>query len=380
MKILHCCLSCFYVDDFNYQENLLTRQNKIDGHKVKIIASTETFVNSKLDYIAPSQYVNKDGIEVTRLPYRKYIPHVLAKKIRSYPGVYRRVEEFAPDVILFHGMPAFELLTLVDYKRKNPGVKLYVDSHEDSHNSATNFLSKQLLHKIFYRTIIQRALPYIDKVLCFTYESFDFLRNIYGIPDRLMEYFPLGGTVLEENVRLEKRERIRNELQLKESDILIVHSGKMDKLKRTEELLEAFLKVKHDHLRLILIGSLPEGVKENVTRMIESDFRASYHGWKSGEELIDYLCASDLYLQPGTQSATMQNALCSGSSAAVFPYPSHKYLLNDTVFYIETVQDMIQVLESIANNPQILESKRAQTKEIACKVLDYKVLAARLYR
>ena len=71
MKIVHCCLSCFYIDNYNYQENALPRQNKLDGHDVSIIASTETFINNtNLGYVQPSQYVNEDGIPVRRIPYR----------------------------------------------------------------------------------------------------------------------------------------------------------------------------------------------------------------------------------------------------------------------------------------------------------------------
>ena len=46
MKILHLCLANFYVDEFNYQENILPRINKLDGHEVYILASTETFINN----------------------------------------------------------------------------------------------------------------------------------------------------------------------------------------------------------------------------------------------------------------------------------------------------------------------------------------------
>jgi Glycosyltransferase len=380
MRILHCCLSCFYIDDFTYQENLLTQQNAKDGHEVKIIASTETFINSELGYVKPSKYMTKEGIEVTRIPYRKIFPHLIAKKIRSYPNVYKMIEQFSPDVILFHGVPAYELLTAVKYKKRNPKVKLYVDSHEDFHNSGTNFISKQFLHKTFYRAIVQKTFPYIDKIFCINYESIDFLKQMYGIPESLLEFYPLGGNVVEESVRDAKRKQIREELKLNPDDILIVHSGKMDKRKRTEDLLEAFTEVTNEKLKLVLIGSMPNDVKENSMRLVSSDHRIRYLGWKSGEQLIDYLYACDLYLQPGTQSATMQNALCCGSAAALYPYPSHKYLLGDSVFYVESTQDMRKLFEEITDKPYLIENKRAKASKIAKEVLDYKVLASRLYK
>lgn len=39
MKILHLCLACFYIDGYTYQENILPRINREDGHDVRILAS-----------------------------------------------------------------------------------------------------------------------------------------------------------------------------------------------------------------------------------------------------------------------------------------------------------------------------------------------------
>ena len=149
MRILHCCLSCFYIDGYNYQENMLPRQNKRDGHEVEIIASTETYIDNKtLGYVRSRTYFNEDGIKVIRVAYSKFLPLFLMKKIRSYSGVYSLLEEFKPDVILHHGVASREIKTIIKYKKNYPGVKIFIDSHEDYNNSATNFLSKNILHKI----------------------------------------------------------------------------------------------------------------------------------------------------------------------------------------------------------------------------------------
>jgi hypothetical protein len=50
MKIVHMCLSCFYIDGYFYQENEIIRQNVDDGHDVVVIASTESYdVSLRLD-------------------------------------------------------------------------------------------------------------------------------------------------------------------------------------------------------------------------------------------------------------------------------------------------------------------------------------------
>ena len=63
MKILHCCLAAFYIDDYGYQENILPKIHKKQGHQVEILASTETYLNnSELGYIKPKSYRTKDNI------------------------------------------------------------------------------------------------------------------------------------------------------------------------------------------------------------------------------------------------------------------------------------------------------------------------------
>lgn len=105
MKILHLCLSNYYIDGYGYQENYLPYFNKEDGHQVKIIASTETFIdNNHLGYLEPAVYQTEGGISIERLAYKKYLPHKIMTKIRSYQNLYERMEDFKPDVILCHGM------------------------------------------------------------------------------------------------------------------------------------------------------------------------------------------------------------------------------------------------------------------------------------
>lgn len=373
-------LSSFYIDNYNYQENVLPRQNKLDGHDVLIIASTLTFIdNVHQGYLQPGSYINEDGIPVIRLHFRKIVNNTISSKLRIYPKVYHHLEGFSPDVIFCHGIMMYELKTLINYKTNNPKVRLYFDSHGDFNNSASGFFSRNILHRVYYKWIIKRALPSIKKILCVSYESIIFLERMYKIPRNVLVLYPLGGEVLDDDLRNSKRRNLRKTLKLSKTDILLIHCGKMEKRKRTEDLIKAFYKVKGNNLRLILIGSMDEEIELSVKEYLDDDARIDYVGWKNINELVDYLCAGDLYVQPGSQSATMQNALCYGCAAALYPHKSHKYLLGDRVFYIDTVKDMIQLFEEISLNRNILEEKRKMSFEFAKATLDYKKLAALLY-
>ena len=63
MKIVHLCLSNFYIDNFGYQENILPKYNKDDGHEVTIIASRFTYQKGKPGLADVGEYINADGIK-----------------------------------------------------------------------------------------------------------------------------------------------------------------------------------------------------------------------------------------------------------------------------------------------------------------------------
>ncbi|MEG1584294.1 MAG: hypothetical protein RR361_04515, partial [Anaerovorax sp.] len=274
MRILHCCLSCFYIDEYNYQENILPRQNMLDGHVVMILASTEIYSNNKsLGYIDSRAYYNENSIKVIRIPYRFFPIKFISHKIRSYVGAIKVIETFAPDVILFHGTCGYELISVAKYKQAHPNVKLFVDSHEDKNNSGRSFVSKNILHKMFYKHILNQALPCIDKIFYVTYESATFLKEMYGIPESMLEYYPLGGTVVEGRERENKRNCIRNQHKIGSSDILLVHSGKMSKEKKTGDLVRAIHETQANNLRLLILGSMTDDVAKDVMPVVEVDSR-----------------------------------------------------------------------------------------------------------
>ncbi|MDK2946243.1 MAG: 1,2-diacylglycerol 3-alpha-glucosyltransferase [Geotoga sp.] len=380
MKILHCNLSNFYIDGFNYQENILPKIHFKNGHDVKIVASTETYIDGKLDYVKPSKYFTDEGIEVIRLPYRKYLPHFLMKKIRHYKGLKEILHDFRPDVIMFHGAQAFELFTVCKYKKNNPHVKLYVDNHSYDDNSGKNFFSKYILHRIFYKNILKMNLKYIDKILCVTLEAKDFLLKNYKIPEDKLEFYPLGGIVIDEKTKYQYRKEIRKELNLSDEHIVMCHSGKLNKKKRTYELIKNFSRVKDERFRLIIIGIFHEDVKEKVYPLIEKDSRIIYLGWKKSEDLIKYIAASDLYVQPGTQSVTMQNALCAGTPVLFYNYKSHRIFMKGNAFMINDYDDMEKIFRIISKNPDILKDMSKKAYKIAKEMLDYEKLARRILK
>jgi glycosyltransferase involved in cell wall biosynthesis len=380
MNIVHICLASSFTENMSYQDNLLSNQNALDGHNVTVISNTCKYVDGKASYAAPEDSFIDNGVRLIRLEYDMVLTSFISSKVRKVKALFTLLEELKPDIILFHGVSGWELLNVTKYKQKHPKMKLYADSHSDINNSATNFISYWFLYKVFYQIIFKKSLRYIDKVFYLSYECKDFLKTMYGVSENKMEFYPLGGIIFSDNERMEKRKRIRNELRLSDNDIMIVHSGKMDSLKRTVDILKAFSQVESDKMRLMLIGSMTDDVRLETEPLIEEDSRISFIGWKTADELMDYLCAADVYVQPGGQSATMQNAICCGCAMILYPHKSHEPYLQGNGYYVKTVEDMRKVFQEIADEPSVLKMMSEKSMKIARELLDYKKLAARLYK
>jgi glycosyltransferase involved in cell wall biosynthesis len=378
MKIVHLCLSCFYIDNYRYQENELVREHVAAGHEVLVVASTETYVdNLSLGYISPGRYPGSDGAEVIRLPYSGPFPFFLKKKLRMHPGVDEILSGFEPNVIVFHGLCGWELLSAARYKRSHPQVRLYVDSHEDANNSATGFLSR-LLHRYYYRPIIRRSLPWMDKVLCISLETMDFCKNLYGITPEMLEFFPLGGYIADEEAYQQYRSERRQEYGLDEAHTVFLQSGKFDAKKKLTDSLRAFSAIKSEHFVFLIVGRVHESIEAEVKELASLDPRVRFLGWRSADELYQLLCAADVYVQPGSQSATMQMSLCARCPVVVADVPSHQPFVQGNGWKVASYQDQVSVFEQIERNPALLQGMSIRSWEIASELLDYRRMAKRL--
>lgn len=354
----------------------MVRQHVMAGHDVQVIASTEVFDGKGgLTYTASADYIGSDGARVLRIPYAGWLPHKIMRKLRIHTGVYDLISEFAPNAILFHGATGNEIVTVARYARDNPDVLFYVDSHEDFHNSAKTFVSKRILHGLFYRHRLRAALPNIRKILCVNIDAMDYLKELHSVTEDKLEFYPLGGFVLPEDEIARNRVALRAEKGINADAFVFLQSGKMTPAKHLALSLRTFADLPGENLRFWITGLLAESVREEVEALIAADSRVSFLGWQSPEDLNRILCAVDAYVQPGTQSATMQNALCCGCPVILNQYRGHDPYRAAGAVVVERDKFPGAMADALTWDSA---EKRTQALEFARCHLDYKRLADRI--
>ncbi|MBU3194439.1 glycosyltransferase [Clostridium algidicarnis] len=381
MRILHIIPGDNFTEGMTYQDNYLASINASDGNDVMILSSCRTWENSEIIYTNTCDKKMNDGVRLVRKQYKKVINNYLTEKLRILEDAYQIISSFKPDVIRVLNPHNFTLPIVVKYKKNHPHVRLYVDSHQHYFNSGIGFISYWIFHKLLVGTMLKKSIKHIDKILYSEEGVKTYLKEMYSVPEPKLELYPMGGLIYEGERRASIRITKRAELGIMETDILMIHSGKLEEPKKTKNILEALKECKYENLKLVIIGSIPDSMRSVLEPLIKSDKRVTYLGWKSGDELVEYLCASDIYLQPGSASVTVKQALCCGNAVVVAQdIEGYDIFMDGTGFYATTKEELLEIFNKFCDNRSDLIKMGENSLTIAKELFDYEKLAKRLYK
>ena len=314
MKILHCCLAAFYIDNYSYQENILPKIHKLQGHEVKILASTETYIhNKKLGYLDKGKYINENDIEVTRISYTNWLPLKLGAKIRKYVGVYNHLEEFKPDIIFLHDTQFASTREIATYCKKHKSVKVFADCHTDYINSAKNWVSKNILHKIIYKHYTHIIEPFVSKFYGTLPLRNEFLENVYKVPLSKIELLEFGAddTLYKLSDKAIVRKTLCQKHGIDQDNFILVTGGKIDERKKIHILLKAFCESDLVGVKLIVFGEPNEEMKPIIEKYY-NEKNIIFLGWLSDVEIYNLLLSADLAIYPGTHSVLWEQSVGVG--------------------------------------------------------------------
>lgn len=309
MKVVHLCLSCFYIDNYSYQENILPKYHVKMGNEVTVIASLVSFdKNGKSCLLESASEHEENGYKVIRLEYKK--PSKICKILRKYSGFYKILETENPDIIFSHGISMGDNSTLLRYLKKHPNVKLYADNHADYINSATNWLSRNILHPIIWRYYAKKIEPYLIKCFGVTPMRCRFLNEMYHINEHIIDFLPMG--VDDESIpenRNEIRNMFRQKYNINNDDILIFTGGKIDKRKNTHILIDAIKRLNNPSVHLVICGVLSSEMD-----YLKNEFNDNIHyvGWCDSGQVMNNMLASDVACFPGTHSTLWEQSVGVG--------------------------------------------------------------------
>lgn len=356
MKITHVALNGPVTDNWTYQDNLLPKYHKKVGYKVSMITSKFIYnSNGEITTDERDYYVNENGIKTIRLKTKGSMPFKF--KFKSYYNLYSSLMEERPDIIFVHGIQFVDIKTIVRYLKGHPNIQVYVDNHADYSNSATNWFSENILHKLIWRHYAHLIEPFTTKFYGVLPARVDFLKKMYNLPENKIELLVMGADdeSVEDARDYEIRKSIRQKYRIKTDDFLIITGGKIDLAKKqTLLLMEAVKCIPEDRVKLIVFGSIIKELKDQVEKLADGN-KIQYIGWINAKDSYNYFAASDLVVFPGRHSVYWEQVAGLGKPMIVkyWEGTTHIDVGGNVVFlYKDDIREIKEKIEILVYNRQ----------------------------
>lgn len=382
MKIVHLCLGNYFADGFAYQENLLTKMHKQLGYDVEVIASTQSFdANGKICYLTETgSYINEHGIQVTRLPYKWN--NSMGHKLKRYVGTFAALEKAAPDILFIHNVQFLDSSVVVKYLKAHPNVTVYADNHADYANSATNWVSRNILHKILWKRCAHRLKPYVKKFYGVLPVRVRFLTDVYGLPKEKCELLVMGvdDELVAQATAPASVENVRKQYGVAQDDFLIVTGGKINGYRpETLNLMRAVTRLSNTKCKVLVFGVVSQELQAEFDALCSNE-RVIFAGWKTPAETNSLMAAADLVAFPGLHSVMWEQAVGLGVPCAFrrIEGVDHVDLGGNTVFIDDTADDALQnLLETLLTDTAQYENMRVVAQQKGMQTFSYRKIAER---
>ena len=381
MKITHICLVGGYTEGLNYQENNLIKYQAEDGHEVSLITTDHCYTEGVWGLCTTeADYINPDGVHIIRLPFAFPLPYNVNRQIGIFKGFVDTLEKIRPDTIFVHNLQFQDNRKVAAYKRKHPEVVVYADNHSDFSNSARNWFSRNTLYRFWWKPCAKAVEPYVKKFFGVMPARVDFLQNIYGISANKTDLLIMGADdeSVERASKEEVRKAVREKYNLQTEDFLIVTGGKIDAFKtQTLLLMQAVWEIPQEHLKLLVFGSIEEGLKEKLLALCDGK-KIQYIGWAKGEQSYEYFAAADLVVFPGRHSIYWEQVAAQGipmickyweGTTHVDIGGNVEFLMEDSVAVIKE-----KILE-LLSNPEKYEQMKRSAESDGRNAFSYRLIA-----
>lgn len=381
MKIVHICLTGGYTEGYAYQENYLAKYHVRMGNEVTIITTQYCWHKDEWGSCLDSDYINKDGVKVIRIPYKYNICYRINTFIGRFKGLYDLFNTIKPDFIFVHNLQFNDVDQIVKYKKNNMNVKIVVDNHSDFSNSARNWLAKNILYKLYWRRNAKKLASCVERFYGVIPARVDFLKDVYLLPEQKCKLLVMGADddeverVADKNIR----KNVREHIGVSSSDFVIVTGGKIDAWKRqTLLLMKAVHIIKQCTVKLIIFGKVAADIKDEFDSLCDGE-KVKYIGWADSHQSYEYFSIADLVVFPGRHSVYWEQVAGMGIPMICKYWEGTTHVdCGGNVKFIkkDDIDEIKGLIEQCVYNKEEFEAMKSAAKDSAY-IFSYKNIAAR---
>jgi glycosyltransferase involved in cell wall biosynthesis len=378
MHILH--IVDYFMPNTGYQENLLAKWNRKEGHEVTVITSDRYYPIEDYDnawFPVMGARIRNPGIETVDDYKIIRLPILFEFKHRPWiKKLSKTIIKLNPDIIMVHGTGSFNLSRCA-FIAKKLGIPCIADNHMIFH-----VIQKNVFAKIYYYLNQLLIKAYLLKLVYMfigvSNETCEYLEKIEKIPLNKIFYLPLG--IDEEIFNSFSKDN-------KSKDYFIVtQTGKLSDDKKPQWLAQAIIQLldkKNYKIKLNLVG----GGSKKIIDQIKKSFKKSnlennlvINDFVEVKKLTSIFQNSDICVYPiGTSLSALEAAAC-GSVVIMADYPVsiHRESQGIGVTYkTGNISDLARVIENLFLKKRLREkivenSIKAIQKEYSYKSISRK--------
>jgi glycosyltransferase involved in cell wall biosynthesis len=313
MKIVHV-IDYFY-PQLGYQETFLAKTEVKQGHDVYVLTSNlfgEEIYQANQNILKHKKknvgFLLEREIKTIRL---SAIPIPLVNNLFLI-GLEDVLTYIKPNIIICHGIASLNSIRLAKLKKHLINVKIIFDDHMTYHNTRGGIYN--LIYYLFKKLAMPSILDSSDQMVAVTYETKDFMKYMYGIPEKKIEIIPLGV-----DTKLFRRDpiarmQVRSKYNIQKHDVVFIYVGKVIPIKGVHLFIEAALKIMKDFqsVKIMVVGGSFKRHDDLLKKRINSStFKNNFTFIPvvPNEELYRYYSAADVGVWPFQCSITMKEAL-----------------------------------------------------------------------
>lgn len=378
MKIIQVCLCGSFNPQMGYQDNILPKYYKKLGYECITITSQYFKEKGITARDKRKEITLENMIKIIRVPNKYNLPYKVNSFFRLFAGVHKTLIREKPDIIFLHNFQFLSVFQVIKYCKKN-NVKVYADSHTDYINSASNWLSKKILHGIIWRYCVKQLDPYVIKFWGVTEQRCEFLNEVYHICSSKIDLLVMGAD--DDKINFDKKEEIRSNIRelhkISNDDFLIITGGKIDENKNIHLLIDVMENIPESKVKLIIFGLLADDMKHLEKRINEIP-NIIYIGWIGSEKVYDYFLAADLGVFPGTHSVLWEQAVGTGLPCIFKGWKGMKHVdVGGNCLILDSIdtEKLSQELNSIYSNKSRYQGMKEAAHDKGIKAFSYYEIA-----
>lgn len=279
-----------------------------------------------------------------------------------------------------HDCQFLDLKTITKYVKSHRNVKVYIDNHSDYFNSASNWVSKNILHKIIWKHYIKKIEPFTSKFFGVLPARVDFLIDLYNLPKSKCELLVMGADdeLVKEASKIEVKKTIREKYNIADTDFLLITGGIINSNRyETLLLMEAVTELEFKNVKLLVFGVVDKEIKEKFDELCKSN-RIIFVGWLSSEITYQYFASSDLAVFPGLHSVMWEQVVAQGIPAIFRKIQGFNHIdLNGNVVLIDDVskRGIKEAIEAIIKDQSKYEKMKDISQNKGKFVFSYEIIA-----